>query len=331
MSLWKINQKKHIGRLHDMSVNKSHLNNMDEQNMIHDMEAEIAAIKTQVAECKKVVQQKEEELKSALAELGAYEEKVKKLEELRDSYIQKNNAGEVLHTAIKVFNVNGVTFNMVRVEGGAFPMGSIEHNSDADSDEEPQHQVTLSDFYIGETLVTQTLWQAVMDCNHSYFTGDNLPVDSVSWDDCQEFVKRLNLKTGKSFRLPTEAEWEYAACGGKKSRGYMYAGSDNVIDVAWYSDNSGKQTHPIKEKKANELGLYDMLGNLMEWCEDLYDIDYYKNSPERNPCKSSSGFERVLRGGSWNSNKNSCRVSNRFSDIPNHYSNSYGFRLVLVL
>ena len=313
---------------HDIFINDSHMNYVDEQNVIPGIEAEIAAIKSKVTECKKVVQQKEEELKSALADLDAYGDKVKKLEELRGSYIQKTKDEE---TTIKDFNIDGVTFKMIPVEGGSFKMGSIDENSYAGNDEKPQHQVTLSDFYIGETLVTQTLWQAVMDCNHSYFTGDNLPVDSVSWDDCQEFVKRLNLKTGKSFRLPTEAEWEYAACGGKKSRGYMYAGSDNVNDVAWYSDNSGKQTHPIKEKKANELGLYDMLGNLMEWCEDLYDIDYYKNSPERNPCKSSSGFERVLRGGSWNSNKNSCRVSNRFSDIPNHYSNSYGFRLVLVL
>lgn len=313
---------------HDIFINDSHMNYVDEQTATPDIEAEIEAIKTKVTECKKIVQQKEEELKSALADLDAYEDKVKKLEELRDSYIQKTKDEE---TTIKDFNIDGVTFKMIPVEGGSFKMGSIDENSYAGNDEKPQHQVTLSDFYIGETLVTQTLWQAVMDCNHSYFTGDNLPVDSVSWDDCQEFVKRLNLKTGMSFRLPTEAEWEYAACGGKKSRGYMYAGSDNVNDVAWYSDNSGKQTHPIKEKKANELGLYDMLGNLMEWCEDLYDIDYYKNSPERNPCKSSSGYERVLRGGSWNSNKNSCRVSNRFSDIPNHYSNSYGFRLVLVL
>ena len=316
---------------YDMFVNNSHFNGVDEQNIMPGIETEIAAIKSQVAECKKVVQQKEEELKLALADLDAYEEKIKKLEELRDSHIRKTMAEGDLHTAIKVFNINGATFNMVRVEGGTFLMGSIDHNSDADIDEKPQHQVALSDFYIGETLVTQTLWQAVMDCNHSYFTGKNLPVDNVSWDDCQEFLKRLSQEMGLVFRLPTEAEWEYAARGGKKSRGYMYAGSNNINDVAWFNDNNGEKTHPIKEMKANELGLYDMLGNLLEWCEDLYDVDYYKNSPERNPCNCSSGFLRVLRGGSWNSNKKSCRVTNRFCDTPDHYSNNYGFRIVLVL
>lgn len=315
-----------------MLISDSQMNYMDDQNVISGIETEIAAIKSLVTECKKVVQQKEEELKTALADLDIYEEKIKKLEGLRDTYVRKTKYGENFHTFIKVFNINGVTFNMVRAVGSSFFMGTPDSDTDADNDEKPQHLVTLNDFYIGETLVTQTLWKAVMETEPFYFEGENLPADNVSWDDCQEFLKKLNQKTGLVFRLPTEAEWEYAARGGRNNIGYKYAGSNEIDEVAWYNGNSGKETHPVKGKNPNELGIYDMSGNLMEWCQDFYDSDYYKNSPSNNPCKNSYGHDRVLRGGSWlTGNDNSCRVSNRFSDRPDHYSNNYGFRLVLVL
>ena len=162
----------------------------------------------------------------------------------------------------KTFTVNGVSFNLVYVAGGTFQMGS----NVGDYDEKPVHSVTLSDYYIGQTEVTQELWQAVMGSNPSDFKGAKNPVNNVSWNDCQEFIIKLNRLTGGRFRLPTEAEWEYAARGGNKSRGYIFSGSDYLGSVAWYEDNSGDEVHPIGSKSANELGLYDMSGNVFEWC-----------------------------------------------------------------
>ena len=144
------------------------------------------------------------------------------------------------------------------------------YDSEAYGDESPVHSVTLSSYYMGETEVTQALWKAVMGNNPSRFKGDNLPVENVSWNDCQEFIRKLKQKTGKNFRLPTEAEWEYAARGGKKSNGYKYSGSNNIGSVAWYDDNSSNQIHAVKGKRLNELGLYDMSGNVWEWCSDWY-------------------------------------------------------------
>ena len=145
-----------------------------------------------------------------------------------------------------------------------------EQGEDADSDEKPAHQVTLSDYYIGETEVTQALWKAVMGTNPSNFKGDSNPVEKVSWNDCQEFIRKLNSLTGRTFRLPTEAEWECAARGGNQSKGYKYSGSNKIKDVAWYDGNSKDKTHAVKTKPSNELGLYDMSGNVNEWCWDLY-------------------------------------------------------------
>jgi len=154
-------------------------------------------------------------------------------------------------------------WGMVFVEGGTFMMGATsEQESDAFDWEKPAHRVTLSDFYIGKYEVTQAQWKAVMGSNPSYFKGDNLPVERVSWGDCQEFIRKLNERTGLTFRLPTEAEWDYAARGGNRSRGYKYSGSDDPDEVAWYWDNSGIKTHPVGQKRANELGLYDMSGNV---------------------------------------------------------------------
>jgi len=224
-------------------------------------------------------------------------------------------------------NVKGQAFDMIMVEGGTFTMGATsEQGSDAESDEKPAHQVTLSEYYIGETEVTQALWKAVMGNNHSTFRGDSNPVEFVSWNDCQEFIKKLNKLTGHTFRLPTEAEWEYAACGGNKSRNYKYSGSNNINDVAWYSDNSGSRTHAVKTKSPNELGLYDMSGNVYEWCSDWYDNNsYLMNSPV-----PSKGSYRVLRGASWYYSEWCCRVSDRYYGSPTVRYGSFGLRLVLV-
>ena len=218
---------------------------------------------------------------------------------------------------------------MVFVEGGTFQMGATsEQGSDAEADEKPVHSVTLSDFYMGKYEVTQAQWKAVMGKNPSHFTGDdNLPVERVSWEDVQEFIQKLNTLTGKTYRLPTEAEWEYAARGGKKSQGYKYAGSNTVRGVAWYGENSGNQTHPVGQKQPNELGLYDMSGNVWEWCQDRY--GYYRSSSQTNPIGPTSGSYRVLRGGSWNNFAISFRVSNRNKKSPDYRDSNFGFRLIL--
>ncbi len=218
---------------------------------------------------------------------------------------------------------------MVFVEGGTFQMGATsEQGSDADSDEKPVHSVTVTDFYIGKYEVTQAQWKAVMGNNPSRFQGDNLPVENVSWNDIQEFIKKLNRLTGKKYRLPTEAEWEYAARGGKKSKGYKYAGSNSIGEVAWYDSNSGYETHPVGQKQPNELGLYDMSGNVWEWCQDWY--GNYNSSSQTNPSGPASGSYRVLHGGSWSYYARNCRVSNRDSNSPSSRRHNYGFRLVLL-
>jgi len=228
----------------------------------------------------------------------------------------------------KTFTIDGVEFTMVYVEGGTFTMGATsEQGSEADDDEYPAHKVTLSSYYIGETEVTQALWQAVMGNNPSKFKGDNLPVELVSYNDVQEFIEQLNYKTGKTFRLPTEAEWEYAARGGNKSKGYKYSGSNNIEDVAWYDGNSNRKTHTVKTKQANELGLYDMSGNVFEWCSDWYGD--YSSSSQTNPQGPNSGSGRVSRGGSWGSNARSCRVSYRDYGYPSNRDYVSGFRLAL--
>ncbi|MBR1476259.1 MAG: SUMF1/EgtB/PvdO family nonheme iron enzyme [Muribaculaceae bacterium] len=225
--------------------------------------------------------------------------------------------------------VNGVSFKMVAVEGGTFTMGATaEQGNDVGSEEKPTHQVTLSAYSIGQTEVTQELWQAVMGDNPSYYT-DNLqrPVEQVSWDDCQAFITKLNQMTGKNFRLPTEAEWEYAARGGNKSQGYKYAGSNNVDDVAWYDGNSGMETHHVATKAPNELGLYDMSGNVWEWCQDWF--GNYSSDAQTNPTGPTSGSYCVTRGGSWGYNGWSSRVSRRNNNSPSLISYYYGLRLAL--
>ena len=231
--------------------------------------------------------------------------------------------------AKKTYTVNGVSFTMVDVEGGTFTMGATsEQGSDVDNDEKPVHKVTLSNYSIGETEVTQELWQAVMGSNPSHFTGDlQRPVEQVSWNDCQTFIKKLNQLTGENFRLPTEAEWEYAARGGKSSKGHKYSGSNTIGDVAWYYDNSSSKAHTVKIKQPNELGIYDMSGNVYEWCADWYGS--YSSSAQTNPTGPSSGSSRVLRGGSWGDNAGDCRVAYRNSCSPDGRYINNGFRLSL--
>jgi formylglycine-generating enzyme required for sulfatase activity len=215
--------------------------------------------------------------------------------------------------------------DMVFVEGGTFTMGcTAEQGNDCDGDEKPAHLVTLSDFYIGKYEVTQAQWKAVMDSNPSYFKEDNLPVEQVSWNDVQAFIKKLNTQTGKHYRLPTEAEWEYAARGGKESTGAKYSGSSSPDRVAWYGNYNG-QTHPVGTKAANELGIYDMSGNVYERCSDWY--GNYNSNTQTNPTGASSGSYRVFRGGSWYDNAQSVRVPSRYSDTPDVRSIDLGFRL----
>lgn len=223
---------------------------------------------------------------------------------------------------------NGISIDMVRVEAGTFMMGATSEMQNPWDNEKPVHQVTLTnDYYIGKYEVTQALWWAVMGSNPSNFKGENHPVKNVSWNDCHDFIRMLNILTGKHFRLPTEAEWEYAARGGRKSKGYQYSGSNSLSDIAWYADNSGSTTHAVGTKEPNELGIYDMSGNVWEWCQDWYDS--YTSSSQTNPTGAASGSRRVFRGGSWLYYAGSCRSSNRYDVTPDYRSNNLGFRLVL--
>ena len=218
--------------------------------------------------------------------------------------------------------LNKLINNMVYVSGGTFIMGG-----DESSDQTPTHSVTLSSYYICKYEVTQALWRAVMGSNPSKFKGDDLPVEQVSWNDCQTFINRLNNYTGRNFRLPTEAEWEFAARGGNYSRHYKYSGSNYISDVAWYCDNSGNRTHPVGTKQANELGLYDMSGNVWEWCSDRYGS--YSSYSQSNPTGATSGFGRVERGGNWCGLARYCCSSHRSYYAPGNSFDDLGLRLVL--
>jgi formylglycine-generating enzyme required for sulfatase activity len=217
---------------------------------------------------------------------------------------------------------------MVYVQGGTFTMGCIaERDRDCNKEERPAHSVTVSDFYIGKYEITQTQWKSVMGNNPSVFIGSNLPVEQVSWNDIQEFIRKLNAKTGKTYRLPTEAEWEYAARGGNASIGYKYSGSYLVDEVGWHTNNSDNKTHPVGTKSPNELGIYDMSGNVWEWCNDLYGS--YNNHAQTNPTGALLSPYRVIRGGGWYHGYFYCRVSRRGFVFPDFRYDILGFRLVL--
>ncbi len=218
----------------------------------------------------------------------------------------------------------GVEFDMIRVEAGSFTMGD---DKEGDC---PSHGVILTkDYLIGKTPVTQELWETLMGENPSEFKGGDHPVENISWEVCQRFIRKLNEMTGMRFRLPTEAEWEFAARGGNLSGDYEYAGSESVDDVAWYRDNSDGGTHPVLEKAPNELGIYDMSGNVWELCADWYDSDYYNISPQRNPSGPAKGSIHVARGGSWRNVAKFCRISCRFNYSHNFGNSRLGFRLAL--
>ena len=241
--------------------------------------------------------------------------------------VGSSTSGSVITIPVK----DGISIEMVKVEAGSFDMGatpemrSLQYPYD---DEKPDHRVTLTkNYYIGKYEVTQALWQVVMGNNPSRFKGDDLPVERVSWKRCQDFISKLNSLTGKRFRLPTEAEWEYAARGGNKSRGYRYSGSNTLDDVAWYGDNSGSKTHAVGTKQPNELGIYDMSGNVSEWCQDWRGS--YSSSPQTNPTGAVSGSYRVDRGGSWLYSAWFSRSSSRGGRTPGGRDGDLGLRLVL--
>lgn len=329
------------------------------QEKIAQIETEIAALESQKTEREKIILQKEQELKLAQIDLKACETKIQKLQnkmlELRESKVkteedskrhfeekeligerttnkeewnteQKRHEGEP-HPDAQEYSISGVSFKMIRVEGGHFQMGALNSDSEASGDEKPQHWVTLNDYYIGETQVTQALWQAVMGTNPSYLKENNCPVGKVSWDDCQEFLKKLNRMLGLQFSLPTEAQWEFAAKGGKKSQHFKYSGGNRAGGVSWYINNSDDKPHPVKGKHPNELGLYDMSGNVWEWCEDWY--GKYKKYDQNTPKGAFHGSYRVLRGGCWYSESKYCRTTYRDKGNPTTCDISVGFRIVL--
>ena len=215
---------------------------------------------------------------------------------------------------------------MVRVEGGTYTMGLTKGMQDAVGWASPAHRVTVSSFFISKYEVTQALWRAVMGSNPSRFKGDNRPVEHVSWDDCQLFLSRLRTLTGYSFRLPTEAEWEYAARGGNRSRGYVFSGSDNLNNVAWYKGNSDMITHDVGGLEPNELGLYDMAGNVDEWCSDF--MGDYTASPAVDPKGPATGDFRVTRSNYWSGAQIGCYICARGSAAPD-LRHTIGLRLAL--
>lgn len=332
-------------------------NDNDSLEMEFEMPEVDRLLKVSLSEVKNSRQQREEEAQRLADEKRKKEEAIRLAEERKRKAEQKaeeeRKRREVEERANeRTFTVNGVSFKMIRVEGGTFTMGATpEQGSDAYDCEKPAHQVTLDSYYIGETEVTRELWDAVMGFSFDGFDfgifgsgrdemksfcesvlgklkelNNNLPIENVSWDDCQEFIRKLNALSGMQFRLPTEAEWEYAARGGAKGRGYKYSGSFFIHSVAWYTKNS-REPRTVKTKSPNELGLYDMSGNVWEWCQDWY--GNYGSSSQTNPTGASSGSHRVLRGGGWYNDVRLCRVSCRSCAEPDNHSYHIGFRLAL--
>lgn len=223
---------------------------------------------------------------------------------------------------------DGINIEMIKVEAGTFMMEATKEVKEPYKIKLPAHEVLLTeDYYIGKYEVTQALWNVVMDSKYSTNDGDLLPKNYVSWNDCQEFIEKLNKITGLKFRLPTEAEWEYAARGGKKSKRYLYSGSNNVLDVAWYDGNSSNKRHPVGTKQANELGIFDMGGNVSEWCQDLW--GQYQNDSQINPLGSSAGTKHVIRGGNYFFDIRICYLSYRMFAESNYKDAFGGFRLAL--
>jgi formylglycine-generating enzyme required for sulfatase activity len=218
-------------------------------------------------------------------------------------------------------NTEGYEFEMIKVGGGTFQMG----NNAGKNDEKPTHSVTVDSFQIGKYEVTQTEWMAVMGTNPSYFKCPSCPVEMVTWDEIQVFIQKINAKTGKKYRLPTESEWEFAARGGNRSKGYQYSGSNNIDSVAWVRKNASQKTHPVGQKQPNELGIYDMSGNVWEFCSD-----WFKGYPESKEVTDYTGKARVIRGGAWGNVPKNCTNTFRYDYFDLTKRNAgVGFRLVL--
>lgn len=245
--------------------------------------------------------------------------------------IASEGAGTDIATGIDLVKVllDGLTIDMIRVEGGLFTMGATAQQGGENPDEREIHDVRLDSYYIAKVPVTQSLWKKVMGYNPSEHYGDDSPVNNVSWNDCVSFINCLNTLTGKEFRLPTEAEWEYAAKGGSKGRynGYKYSGGNNLNNVAWSYENSGGKPHGVAQKSPNELGIHDMSGNVWEWCSDWYAS--YPDSQVTNPQGPADGNKKVCRGGSWNDRGKECRISRREARTPDTGNPYIGFRLAL--
>jgi formylglycine-generating enzyme required for sulfatase activity len=268
--------------------------------------------------------------------INYYKEYIKRI---LNNKVKRETQNHIYELEYKYDKLIKQLLEMVFVQGGTFTMGcTSEQGKDCEDDEKPAHQVTVSSFYIGKYEVTQRLWKVFMGTTVQqqrdkadtswpiWGEGDDYPMYYVSWDEALDFINRLNAATGKKYRLLTEAEWEFAARGGNKSNGFKYSGSNTLDNVAWYDDNSGNNTHPVGSKSPNELGIYDMSGNVWEWCNDWYDANYYRNSIQINPQGPSSGSYRVLRGGSWRSFARNCRSANRDCLSPG-FRYDYGFRL----
>lgn len=252
------------------------------------------------------------------------------------SGVWPNVPEEPYEPVIETYTVSSVTFDMLLVEGGTFMMGGRENDPYVKPWELPVHEVTLSDYYICTTEVTQALWRAVMgtSSNPSWFTSSNgygtdynRPVESITYANCQNFITKLNQKTGKTFRMVTDAEWEYAARGGKYDHGYMYAGGNDIDEIAWHLDNSGEVTHAVGTKTPNELGIYDMAGNVGEWCSDWF--AYYTAEAQTNPKGPTTGTARVVRGGSWGQGWRMNRVTYRSDRNPADKNVHVGLRIAM--
>jgi formylglycine-generating enzyme required for sulfatase activity len=286
---------------------------------------------------KERLKQEREELEQAKAmieEKKRFEEERQRFEKEKQELAMSPRPKKEVASG-KEFKDPATGMEFVFVKGGCYQMGDIF--GDGDSDEKPVHEVCIDDFYIGKYEVTQAQWKVIMGNNPSYFKNcgflgsGNCPVENLSWDDTQEFIQRLNQKTGNKYRLPTEAEWEYAArSGGKKEKWAGTNDESKLGDYAGYVKNSGNKTHPVGRKKPNGLGIYNMSGNVLEWVNDWYDEEYYKKSPRNNPQGPDSGQYRALRGGSWGHISMGVRVAARFTIDPFDRSGggAYGFRLV---
>ena len=282
---------------------------------------------------KRIKQEEKERIEKLETERRIQEARKKEDAKLLEKIRKQREEEKILQSKKQNYTESTVDIEMIFVEGGTFTMGGSTLGFigwlNGDHNGKPAHQVTLNNYYIGKYPVTQKQWTEIMGSNPSsnqkYADCYRCPVESVSWNEVQEFIKKLNEITGKTYRLPTEAEWEYAARGGKKSRGYKYSGSDNIEEVAWYKKNRQVTTLPVGTKKSNELGIYDMSGNVYEWCKDWF--GYYTKHLQTNPKGANSGSQHVIRGGSWVDKAKDCRVCVRFVGSPDYRTAATGFRL----